>query len=73
MTRHGVDYSRLKVTSRQQIAHLRAQRAHERKWRDVRKLAHLYRQVRLGALLIGIAATTVVALLRGWGVLPPLP
>ncbi|MET7334910.1 hypothetical protein [Nonomuraea sp. NPDC005650] len=73
MTRHGIDYSRLKVTSRQQIAHLRARRAHERKWRDVRKFARLYRQVRLAAILIGITATIVVALLRTWDVLPPIP
>ncbi|MEQ4721673.1 hypothetical protein [Nonomuraea sp. B19D2] len=73
MTRHGIDYSRLKVTSRQQIVHLRARRDHERKWRDVRKLARLYRQVRLAAILIGITATIAVALLRTWGVLSPLP
>ncbi|MFI7438917.1 hypothetical protein [Nonomuraea indica] len=64
MTRHGIHHSRLKVTSRRQIAHLRARRAHERQWRDVRQLARLYQQVRLAAILIGITATIVVALLR---------
>ncbi|MEV0386025.1 hypothetical protein [Nonomuraea sp. NPDC050643] len=73
MTQHGIDYSRLKVTSRQQIANLRGRRAHEREWRQVRKLAHLYRRVRFAAILIGVTVTVVVALLRGWDILPPLP
>ncbi|MGW3350022.1 hypothetical protein ACWDA3_42555 [Nonomuraea rubra] len=69
MARHGIDYSRLKVTSRQQISRLRTRRAHEREWRDARRFARLYRRTRLAAILIGITLTIVVALLNTWGVL----
>ncbi|WP_090932854.1 hypothetical protein [Nonomuraea jiangxiensis] len=72
MTRQEIDRSRLKVTSRHQIAQLRIQRAREREQRKVRERVRLYQRVRLAALVVGIAATVVVALLRGWGVLPPL-
>ncbi|GAA2822753.1 hypothetical protein GCM10020220_009060 [Nonomuraea rubra] len=51
------------------ISHLRTRRAHEREWHDARRFARLYRQTRLAAILIGVTATIVVALLHTWGVL----
>jgi hypothetical protein len=68
----GIDRTRLKVTSREQIARLRAQRAREREWREVRKIARLYRRVRLATILVGATATLVVGLLRALEILPPL-
>ena len=70
MKRQEIDRSRLKVTSRHQIAQLRAQRARERQLREVRKMVRLHRNVRTAAVVIGVTATLVAGLLRAWGVLP---
>ncbi|MEW9556028.1 hypothetical protein [Nonomuraea sp. NPDC050783] len=67
-----IDRSRLKVTSRRQIARSRAERAREREWREVRRFAHLARRARTAMLLIGVAVTVSVGILRGFGILPPL-
>ncbi|MGV9377838.1 hypothetical protein ACWDRB_18570 [Nonomuraea sp. NPDC003707] len=72
MVRQEIDWSRLKVTSRQQIAELRVARAHEREMREVRKRVRLYQNVRTASILILVTAWAVVAVLRGVGVLPPL-
>ncbi len=72
MAPQEIDRSRLKVTSRQQIARLRAQRAHEREWREVHRMARHYRNVRTAAVLVLVAVYAVVAVLWGLGVLPPL-
>ncbi|WP_127932552.1 hypothetical protein [Nonomuraea polychroma] len=72
MKRQEIDRSRLKVTSRHQIAQLRAQRERERELRQVRKLVRLYRRARVVALVMIIPVAVVVGFLRAYGVLPPL-
>ncbi|MET8992537.1 hypothetical protein ABZW49_44430 [Nonomuraea wenchangensis] len=67
-----IDRSRLKVTSRAHIAHLRAKRANDREWREVRRMTRLYRQLWIWVLFTSIAVTLLVGVLRGIGVLPPL-
>ncbi|SEU18959.1 hypothetical protein [Nonomuraea wenchangensis] len=67
-----IDRSRLKVTSRAQIARLRDKRAHDREGREVRRLSRLYRQLWIWTLFTGFALILLVGVLRGIGVLPPL-
>ncbi|MER7365593.1 hypothetical protein [Nonomuraea wenchangensis] len=67
-----IDRSRLKVTSRAQIARLRDERAHDREGREVRRLSRLYRQLWIWTLFTGFALILLVGVLRGIGVLPPL-
>ncbi|MFG1611268.1 hypothetical protein ACGFI3_00845 [Nonomuraea wenchangensis] len=67
-----IDRSRLKVTSRAQIARLRDKRAHDREWREVRRLSRLYRQLWIWTLFTGFTLILLVGVLRGIGVLPPL-
>ncbi|MER6582620.1 hypothetical protein [Nonomuraea sp. NPDC001023] len=70
--RQEIDRSRLKVTSRRQIAEIRARRAHEREWREARRMAHLYRKIRLIGKMMIIPVAIVVGVLRALGVIPPL-
>jgi hypothetical protein len=72
MVRQEIDRSRLKVKSRQQIAQLRLERAHERELSKVREMARLYRNVRTASVLALLTVWALVAVLRGLGVLPPL-
>ncbi len=67
-----IDRSRLKVTSRAQIARLRDKRAHDREGREVRRLSRLYRQLWIWTLFTGFTLILLVGVLRGIGVLPPL-
>ncbi|MGW5157289.1 hypothetical protein ACWEPN_17620 [Nonomuraea wenchangensis] len=67
-----IDRSRLKVTSRAQIARLRAQRANDREWREARRLVRRYRQVRIWVIFTAFAVVMLVGVLRGYGILPPL-
>ncbi|MFI7464712.1 hypothetical protein [Nonomuraea sp. NPDC049646] len=67
-----IDRSRLKVVSRAQIAELRARQAHEREWREARRMAHLYRKIRRTGMMMIIPVAIVVGVLRALGVLPPL-
>ncbi|YCK39265.1 hypothetical protein ACNF49_35995 [Actinomadura sp. ATCC 39365] len=70
--RQEIDRSRLKVTSRRQIAELRARRAREREWREVRRMARLYRKIRFVAMMMIIPVAMLVGALRALGVIPPL-